>query len=232
MQLKKNIIVAIDGHSSCGKSTLAKIIAGNLGYGYIDSGAMYRAATLFYIQKNLLNEPIDEEKLIEALPQISIKFKYNLDKQRNETFLNGEMVEDVIRTIPVSNKVSEVSRIPEIRQHMVALQQKMGENKGIVMDGRDIGTVVFPDAEVKIFLTASPEVRAQRRYDELKQKGGPVRYDEVLANVNHRDNIDENREASPLRKADDALLLDNSNMTFEEEWEWVKALIEKKGLKK
>lgn len=230
MQLNRKIIIALDGHSSCGKSTFAKLIARNLSYGYVDSGAMYRAATLFYLKRNLLSETFQEAELISMLDQIKIDFRFNKDSQRNETFLNNENVEDEIRTIKVSERVSEVSRIKEIREHMVALQQVMGIEKGIVMDGRDIGTVVFPDAEIKIFLTASPDVRAQRRFDELTQKGDTVSYEEVLANVKHRDSIDESRAVSPLKKADDAIVLDNSNMSLHEEWIWFEGLLRERKL--
>lgn len=224
---KRKIIVAIDGHSSCGKSTIAKAVAANFGYIFIDSGAMYRAVTLFALRNNLINGgAVNREKLISLLPQIQIEFRYSPEKQKSDTFLNGENVEDEIRQLPVSQNVSPVATIPEVRAAMVHLQQEMGKNKGIVMDGRDIGTVVFPDAELKLFVTASPEIRAQRRFDELTAKGEQVSFDEILKNVVERDYIDSTREASPLRKADDALILDNSNMTREEQLEWVLKKVE------
>jgi len=221
------IVIAIDGHSSCGKSTIAKALAAQLGYIFIDSGAMYRAVTLFALRNNLIaNGKVDESKLISLLPQIKIEFRYNPEKQKSYTYLNGENVEDEIRQLPVSQHVSPVATIAEVRAAMVRLQQEMGKNKGIVMDGRDIGTVVFPDAELKLFVTASPEIRAQRRFDEHTAKGEMVSYNEILQNVQERDHIDSTREASPLRKADNALILDNSNMTREEQMAWVTEKVE------
>lgn len=219
----KKVVIAVDGYSSCGKSTFAKAIAKKLGYAYIDSGAMYRATTLFGLQNGMFDESgvLNVEALVEALPQIAISFEFNIDKNRNETLLNGVCVEDEIRTIAIADKVSRVAEIAEVREQMVRLQQEMGEKKGIVMDGRDIGTVVFPNAEFKIFMTADPAIRAQRRFDELKAKGESVNLEEVEANIRKRDYIDENREVSPLRKADDALVLDNSHMTVEEQMVWV-----------
>lgn len=226
---KRKIIVAIDGHSSCGKSTIAKAVAANFGYIFIDSGAMYRAVTLFALRNNLINDgAVNREKLISLLPQIQIEFRYNPEKQKSDTFLNGENVEDEIRQLPVSQNVSPVATIPEVRAAMVHLQQEMGKNKGIVMDGRDIGTVVFPDAELKLFVTASPEIRAQRRFDELTAKGEQVSFDEILKNVVERDYIDSSRETSPLKKADDAIVLDNSSMTREEQLEWAIKRVEEK----
>lgn len=226
---KRKIIVAIDGHSSCGKSTIAKAVAANFGYIFIDSGAMYRAVTLFALRNNLIDDgAVNREKLISLLPQIQIEFRYNLEKQKSDTFLNGENVEDEIRQLPVSQNVSPVATIPEVRAAMVHLQQEMGKNKGIVMDGRDIGTVVFPDAELKLFVTASPEIRAQRRFDELTAKGEQVSFDEILKNVVERDYIDSTRETSPLKKADDAIVLDNSSMTREEQLEWAIKRVEEK----
>ncbi|MBL7966811.1 MAG: (d)CMP kinase [Prolixibacteraceae bacterium] len=226
---KRKIIVAIDGHSSCGKSTIAKAVAANFGYIFIDSGAMYRAVTLFALRNNLINDgAVNREKLISLLPQIQIEFRYNPEKQKSDTFLNGENVEDEIRQLPVSQNVSPVATIPEVRAAMVHLQQEMGKNKGIVMDGRDIGTVVFPDAELKLFVTASPEIRAQRRFDELTAKGEPVSFDEILKNVVERDYIDSTRETSPLKKADDAIVLDNTSMTREEQLEWAIKRVEEK----
>lgn len=215
------IIVAIDGHSSCGKSTIAKALAAKFGYIFIDSGAMYRAVTLFALRKKLISDgKVEREKLIGMLPEIVIEFKNNPESQKSDTYLNGENVEEEIRQLPVSQNVSPVATIAEVRKAMVRLQQEMGKNKGIVMDGRDIGTVVFPEAELKLFVTASPEIRAQRRFDELTAKGEKVEFAEILENILERDRIDSTREVSPLRKADDALVLDNSHMTREEQMEW------------
>jgi cytidylate kinase len=221
MSENKKIVIAVDGHSSCGKSTLAKALASRLNYAYIDTGAMYRAVTLFGLRNGFINDgKVDEADLIAQLKQIKITFRYNTATGKNETFLNGENIEEEIRQLPVSRNVSPVATIGEVRKHLVALQQEMGKDKGIVMDGRDIGTVVFPDAELKIYMTASPEVRAQRRYDELKAKGENVSFDEIKANVVERDYIDENREESPLKKADDAIVLDNSFLTPDQQLEW------------
>lgn len=228
MKIKK-IIVAIDGHSSCGKSTIAKTLATHFGYVFIDSGAMYRAVTLYALRNNLISEnKLDEAKLIASLPEITINFRFNKEKQKSDTYLNGENVEEEIRQLHVSQFVSPVATIPEIRMAMVKLQKEMGINKGIIMDGRDIGTVVFPDAELKLFITASGEIRAKRRYDELIAKGENVSFPEILENIVERDNIDSNRKASPLRKADDAIILDNSNMTQEEQLEWAIAKVNEK----
>lgn len=214
------IIIAIDGHSSCGKSTTAKRIAKQLGYIFIDSGAMYRVATLYALRHGFIsNHKVNQAKLITALPEINISFQFNAEAGTNETFLNGESVETEIRQLEVSQHVSLVAAIKEVRQAMVAQQQAMGKAKGIVMDGRDIGTVVFPDAELKIFMTARPEVRAQRRFDELTAKGENVSFEEILKNVMERDHIDSTRAESPLVQADDALLLDNSEMNVEEQTE-------------
>ena len=218
----KKITIAIDGYSSCGKSTMAKDLAREVGYIYIDSGAMYRAVTLYCLQNGLFTETgIDAASLEAAMPQIRISFQLNPETQRPMTFLNGENVEDLIRTMEVSNHVSPVAALPFVREAMVKLQQDMGKEKGIVMDGRDIGTAVFPDAELKIFVTASAEIRAQRRYDELKAKGQEASFEEILTNVKERDYIDQNRAVSPLRQAEDALLLDNSNLTIEEQKQWL-----------
>jgi CMP/dCMP kinase len=219
----RKVVIAVDGYSSCGKSTFAKAIAKRLGYAYIDSGAMYRATTLYGLQNGTFdaNGVLNAPSLIAALPLINITFRFNGEKQRNETFLNGVCVEDDIRSIAVADKVSHVAEIGEVREQMVLLQQQMGREKGIVMDGRDIGTVVFPNAEFKIFMTADPAIRAQRRYDELKAKGEEVDINEVEENIRKRDYIDENREVSPLRKANDALILDNSHMTVDEQMVWV-----------
>ena len=216
------IVVAIDGHSSCGKSTIAKAVAAKYGYIFIDSGAMYRAVTLYALRHNLVTDgELKREDLIGALSQIKIEFKYNPVSKKSDTFLNGENVEAEIRQLPVSQNVSPVATIAEVRAAMVRLQQEMGKNKGIVMDGRDIGTVVFPDAELKLFVTATAEIRAKRRFDELKAKGEDVSFAEILENVKERDFIDSTRDASPLRKADDAQVLDNSNLTEAEQLDWV-----------
>lgn len=218
---KKKIIIAIDGHSSCGKSTLAKSLARKLGYIYIDSGAMYRVVTLFALRNGWIkNGQPDREKVIEGMKDIKITFHWDENTEKNTTFLNGENVEDEIRQLEVSQNVSPISTIAEVRHGLVKQQRENGKNKGIVMDGRDIGTVVFPEAELKIFLTASPEIRAQRRYLELKEKGREVEFDEILKNVEERDSIDSGREVSPLRKADDALVLDNSYLTREQQLQW------------
>ena len=223
----KKITIAIDGYSSCGKSTMAKDLAREVGYIYIDSGAMYRAVTLYCLENQLFTEEgIDTIRLEAAMPGIQISFQLNPETGRPMTFLNGANVEDRIRTMEVSNHVSPVAALPFVREALVKLQQEMGKEKGIVMDGRDIGTAVFPDAELKIFVTASAEIRAQRRYDELQAKGQEASFDEILANVKERDYIDQNREVSPLRKADDALLLDNSNLTIEEQKQWLKERFE------
>lgn len=219
----KKITIAIDGFSSCGKSTMAKDLARKLGYIYVDTGAMYRAVTLYAMRHLLFNEDgsVKEKELEAEMPNINISFQPNAETGRPDTLLNGEVVEREIRTLEVSNHVSPIAAIPFVRKALVKQQQAMGRNKGVVMDGRDIGTVVFPDAELKIFVTASPEVRAQRRFDELKAKGMPADYDEILKNVNQRDEIDTHRAVSPLRKADDALLLDNSNLTIEQQNKWL-----------
>lgn len=225
----RRIVVAIDGHSSCGKSTIAKAVAARFGYAFIDSGAMYRAVTLYALRHHLIEEGVVNTKaLIKALPEVKIEFRYNPLLQKSDTYLNGENVEDEIRQLPVSQNVSPVATIAEVRAAMVHQQQEMGKSKGIVMDGRDIGTVVFPDAELKLFVTASPEIRAMRRYDELKAKGEIVSYEEILQNVMERDRIDSTRETSPLRKAEDALVLDNSHMTREEQLAWVMEKMEEK----
>ena len=219
----KKITIAIDGHSSCGKSTMAKDLARRIGYVYVDTGAMYRAVTLFALRNNLFNEDdtVKTEKLEKRMPEISITFQFNPETGRPDTYLNGELVEQVIRSLEVSNHVSAVSAIPFVRTEMVAQQQAMGQEGGIVMDGRDIGTTVFPNAELKVFVTASAEVRAQRRFKELEEKGMPADFDDILQNVIDRDYQDSHREVSPLRQADDALLLDNSNLTIPEQNEWL-----------
>lgn len=218
----RKIVIAIDGYASCGKSTMAKELARKIGYIYIDSGAMYRAVALYCIEQGLFEgNRLDVEALQRHIDDIDITFVLNPETGRPETFLNGRNVERDIRGMAVSDKVSYVAAVGFVRRKLVALQQAMGREKGIVMDGRDIGTVVFPDAELKIFLTASPEVRARRRVDELRAKGQEVSYEEVLHNVRERDHIDETREVDPLRKADDALLLDNSTLTLEQQDQWL-----------
>ncbi len=218
----KKITIAIDGHSSCGKSTMAKDLAREVGYVYVDTGAMYRCVTLYALRHGLFtDEGILEEALRKAMPEIQITFRLNAEKGRPDTYLNGELVEDLIRSMEVSNHVSPIATLGFVREAMVAQQQQMGKDKGVVMDGRDIGTVVFPDAELKIFVTASAEVRAQRRYDELKGKGMEADYEEILKNVQERDYIDSHRAVSPLRKADDAIELDNSHMTIAEQKAWL-----------
>ena len=221
----KKITIAIDGHSSCGKSTMAKDLARRVGYIYVDTGAMYRSVTLYALRNGLFNEDgsIKTDELEQQMPQIHISFQLNPETGRPDTYLNGECVEQTIRSLEVSNHVSPSAALPFVRTAMVAQQQEMGQDGGIVMDGRDIGTVVFPQAELKVFVTASAEVRAQRRYDELLQKGMPADYDDILRNVQERDYIDSHREVSPLRQADDALLLDNSHMTIPEQNEWLMA---------
>ena len=218
----RKITVAIDGHSSCGKSTMAKDLAREVGYVYVDTGAMYRSVTLFALRNGLFNgAEINVEALRQRMDEIHISFKFNAETGRPDTYLNGELVEQEIRGMEVSNNVSPIAALPFVREAMVAQQQQMGKDGGVVMDGRDIGTVVFPDAELKVFVTASAEVRAQRRYDELKGKGMEADYAEILKNVQERDYIDSHREVSPLKQADDALLLDNSNMTISEQKEWL-----------
>lgn len=219
----KKITIAIDGFSSCGKSTMAKDLAREIGYIYVDTGAMYRSVTLFAMRNGMFNADgsIKTEELKQRMGEINISFRLNSETGRPDTYLNGELVEKEIRTMEVSSHVSPIATLPFVREALVAQQQAMGEEKGIIMDGRDIGTVVFPDAELKIFVTASAEVRAQRRYDELKAKGMPADFDDILKNVKERDYIDSHREVSPLRKADDAIELDNSNMTIAEQKAWL-----------
>lgn len=218
----KKITIAVDGFSSCGKSTMAKDLAREVGYIYIDSGAMYRAVTLYSIENGIFNgDVIDTERLKNEIGNIHITFRLNPQTGRPDTYLNGVNVENKIRTMEVSSKVSPVSTLDFVREKMVEQQQAMGQEKGIIMDGRDIGTTVFPDAELKIFVTATPEIRAKRRFDELKAKGQEAGFDEILENVKQRDFIDQNREVSPLRQADDALMLDNSELTVEEQKKWL-----------
>ena len=221
----KKIVIAIDGHSSCGKSTMAKALAREVGYIYVDTGAMYRAVTLFALRHGLFNADgtVKATELEQLMPQVEVSFKLDEQSKLPLVHLNGECVENEIRGLEVSSHVSPVAALPFVRAAMTAQQQRMGRDKGIVMDGRDIGTVVFPDAELKIFVTASAEVRAQRRYDELKAKGQEVDYDDILKNVQERDYIDSHREVAPLRQADDAVLLDNSDMTIAEQQQWLMA---------
>lgn len=225
----KKIVIAIDGYSSCGKSTMAKNLARQLGYVYVDTGAMYRAVTLYALRHQLFKADgeVDAASLQQAMPDIRISFQFNAQTGKPDTYLNDELVEQEIRTMQVSERVSKIAALPFVRTALVAQQQRMGGDKGIVMDGRDIGTVVFPHAELKIFVTASAEVRAQRRYDELQQKGMPARYDDILKNVQERDYIDSHREVSPLRKADDAVELDNSNLTIDEQQQWLLHQVDK-----
>ena len=212
------IIIAIDGYSSCGKSTLAKQIAQELNYIYIDTGAMYRAVTLFAIRNNLLsNNHFDEQQLIDLLPQLKVSFSYNSALNHSETLLNDENIEDKIRGIEVSSHVSRIAQVKEVRAKLVDIQREIGKNKGLVMDGRDIGTVVFPNAELKIFMTAHYKIRAQRRYEELRAKGDDISYEAVLANITSRDNDDTSRSENPLIKAHDAVILDNSEITQDEQ---------------
>lgn len=215
------IIIAIDGYSSCGKSTMAKQLANELGYIYVDTGAMYRCVTLYAIENGLFSgKSLDSDALEQRIDEIAVSFSLDENGKAN-AMLNGRNVENDIRSMAVSERVSMVAKQPYVRKKLVEQQQAMGKDKGIVMDGRDIGTTVFPDAELKIYVTASAEVRAQRRYDELKAKGMPADYDDILKNVQERDYIDSHREVSPLRKADDAIELDNSNMTIPEQKAWL-----------
>lgn len=224
----KKIIIAIDGHSSCGKSTMAKDLAKEIGYIYVDTGAMYRSVTLFAIRNGMFanDNSIDTEALRKAMPDIKISFRLNAATGRPDTYLNGELVEKEIRSMEVSSRVSPIATLGFVREALVRQQQEMGRQKGIVMDGRDIGTVVFPEAELKVFVTASARVRAQRRFDELKQKGMAADFDEILKNVEERDYIDSHREVSPLRKAADAIVLDNSLMTIPEQKQWLRERFE------
>ncbi|MBQ1874995.1 MAG: (d)CMP kinase [Paludibacteraceae bacterium] len=217
----KRIIVAIDGYSSCGKSTVAKALARHAGYTYVDTGAMYRAVALWAIE----HQATEPEQIIPRLEEIHVSFLQTEDGQH--TCLNGRDVEKEIRQLEVGNAASQISQIKEVRQYLVAQQQAMGKEKGIVMDGRDIGTVVFPKAELKLFLTASPEVRAQRRYDELKEKGQTPNYEDVLRDVNERDYRDTHRDESPLRQAEDAIVVDNSHLTREEQMEVIYDLFDR-----
>jgi CMP/dCMP kinase len=227
--MEKKLIIAIDGYSSCGKSTFARAIAKELNYIFIDSGAMYRAVTLYCMRRGFVRDgSIERNGIINELNNIHIEFVYNPDIEGYETFLNSENVEKEIRNIEVSSYVSSISQIYEVRARMVELQRQIGIFKGIVMDGRDIGTVVFPDADLKIFMTASIEIRAKRRYDEMISKGIKANLEDVRKNIVARDITDENRDISPLRRADDAIVLDNSRMNVEDQMNWVHKIIEKK----
>jgi CMP/dCMP kinase len=227
--VEKKLIIAIDGYSSCGKSTFARSIARMLNYIFIDSGAMYRAVTLYCIRRNFIGTSgLNTGGVLDELDNINIQFIYNPDINEHETFLNSENVENEIRSIEVSSHVSRISQIPEVRERLVEIQRQIGIPGGVVMDGRDIGTVVFPDADIKIFMTASVDIRAKRRYDELKEKGIIIDYEEIKRNIISRDIADENRDLSPLRRADDAIILDNSRMTVEDQMIWVKQIIDKK----
>jgi cytidylate kinase len=227
--MSNKITIAIDGYSSTGKSTIAKQLANKLGYIYVDSGAMYRAMTLFAMKNNYIDvTSFDKESLINNLDKANLNFKYNDALGFAEMILNNENVESEIRTLEVSNFVSKVAAVPEVRRKLVAIQKEMGKNKGVVMDGRDIGTVVFTDAELKLFMTSTAETRAQRRYDELISKGEKVSYNEVLDNVVKRDLVDTTRKDSPLIKADDAVEIDNSHLTKEEQFEKILKLVEQK----
>ena len=221
--MQKKIVIAIDGHSSCGKSTMAKKLAKDLGYIYVDTGAMYRTVTLYALRHQLFEADgsVKAEELKQQMGQIEVSFALSPESRLPEALLNGENVEREIRGMEVSSHVSPIAALPFVREAMVDQQRRMGEAKGIVMDGRDIGTTVFPQAELKVFVTASAEVRAQRRYDELQAKGMPADYEDILKNVQERDYIDSHREVSPLRQADDALLLDNSHLTREEQQQWL-----------
>jgi len=219
----KKITIAIDGFSSCGKSTMAKDLAKEIGYIYVDTGAMYRAVTLFAMRNGMItpNGEVNRDELKQKMQTLRVEFKLNEQTGRAETYLNGESVENEIRGMEVSSHVSAIAAIDFVRTALVEQQQRMGRDKGIVMDGRDIGTVVFPDAELKVFVTASAEIRAQRRFDELKGKGVEANFDEILNNVQQRDYIDSHREVSPLRKADDAIELDNGELTIAQQLQWL-----------
>lgn len=227
--MDKKLIIAIDGYSSCGKSTFAKAIARELNYIYVDSGAMYRAVTLYCLRKGYAGKgDLKMNNILDDIKDIHICFVYNPDILEYETFLNSENVENEIRGFEVSSYVSRISQIPEVRSRMVELQRQIGIFKGIVMDGRDIGTVVFPDADLKIFMTASVDIRSKRRYDELRNKNIEVEFEEIRKNIISRDIADENRDISPLRRADDAIILDNSRMTVPQQMEWVMKIIRSK----
>lgn len=224
--MNKKINIALDGHSSCGKSTIAKQLAQSLGYTYIDTGAMYRGVTLFSLRNHLWQDGKPQEELIaQRLNEVSLRFEQTTEGQH--LILNGEDVENEIRGMEVSNHVSPIATLAAVRTHLVKQQQEMAAKKGVVMDGRDVGTVVMPNAELKIFVTARPEVRAKRRYQELQAKGDSVTYEEVLHNITERDRIDSSREISPLKKADDAVLLDNSDLTIDEQQAVVVGMVQR-----
>ena len=225
---KQKIVIALDGFSSCGKSTFAKAIAARLGYIFIDTGAMYRAVTLYALEQGaIVDGVVNEAAVVALLPEVNISFKFNAERGASDIYVNGELAEGKIRSIEVSNCVSSVSSIREVREKLVAMQQQMGRERGVVMDGRDIGTVVFPDAELKIFMTADAQVRAERRYAELTAKGDKVTMEEILENVISRDKADMERAISPLRQAEDAVVLDNSYMSVEEQMAWFMERYEK-----
>lgn len=227
----KKIVIAVDGFSSCGKSTFSKCVAARMGYVFIDTGAMYRGVTLYGIENDLIvGENIDVDRLVDSLPDIHLEFKYNNERQASDLYLNGENVENRIRTMMVSQMVSRVSSISQVRLYLTNQQREMGQRKGIVMDGRDIGTTVFPDAELKIFMTAAPEIRAQRRYTELVEKGEFVKIEDIMTNLAERDLQDQTRVESPLKQADDAIVLDNSYMSLEDELVWFEEQIKRLGL--
>jgi cytidylate kinase len=227
--MEKKLIIAIDGYSSCGKSTFARLIAKELRYIFIDSGAMYRAVTLFCMRRNFISiSGLNTSGILSELKDIHIDFVFNPEINEYETFLNSENVEKEIRNMDVTAQVSRISQIPEVRANMVEMQRQIGVSKGIVMDGRDIGTVVFPDADIKIFMTASVDIRAKRRHNELKNKGINIDFEEIKRTIIARDIADENRDISPLRRADDAIVLDNSRMTVDEQMLWIKEIIDKK----
>lgn len=231
MRTTKNIVIAVDGHSSCGKSTVAKEVAKAIGIAYIDTGAMYRAVTLVALRRGLVkSDGLDADAIAALLPSTTITFDFDKEKGRNTTFLNGENVEDEIRSMPVSQNVSAVSALPAVRMKLTEWQRQMGQKQSVIMDGRDIGTAVFPNADLKIFMTASPEVRAKRRFDEMVAKGQTPVYEEILANVVERDRQDSTRALNPLRKADDAVVLDNSNMTRAEQYDFIINLLAERGL--
>ena len=222
----EKLTIAIDGFSSCGKSTIAKALASELGYNYVDTGAMYRAVTLYCIKQGwILDHNIDKEKLVKYLSKIHIKFKFNSETKLSETYLNDQNVEREIRSMEISDHVSKVSAIKEVRHKLVKLQQEMGKDKGVVMDGRDIGTVVFPDADLKLFMTADIDIRVYRRYDELTSKGEKVTFNEVKENLSKRDYDDTNRKDNPLRKAEDAIVLDNSDLNKQQQLDFVLKII-------
>jgi cytidylate kinase len=222
----KKIVIAVDGFSSGGKSTFARLLAARLGYIFIDTGAMYRAVTLYGIEHGAIRNGVpDRERLVGMLGEIDITFRFNPARQASDIYVRGECVEEKIRGIEVSAAVSSVSSIPEVRRKLVAMQQQMGKDKGVVMDGRDIGTVVFPDAELKLFMTADPGVRARRRYEELRARGEDVSLEEIERNIRERDRADQEREVSPLRKAADAVVLDNSGMTLAQQMEWIEPIL-------